>query len=109
MIIDLTTINYHKNNTPRTCLEIKTNSDYISYGNTIEIIQLKNEIKSNGFFVTHFRYAVLTNFRILIYADKETFLKKKKPKNDFNIFEYDFEVEGKAFKIIKNNITVKIY
>ena len=109
MIIDLTTINYQKSITPRTCLEIKTYSDYISYGNTKELIQLKNEIKSNGFFVTHIRYAILTNFRILIYADKETFLKKKKPKNDFNIFEYDFEVEGKAFKIIKNNITVKIY
>ena len=109
MIIDLTTINYKKNISPKTCIEIKTSSEYISYGNTKELIQLKNEIRSNGFFVTHTRYAILTNFRILIYADKETFLKKKKPKNDFNIFEYDFEVDGKAFKIIKNNITVKIY
>ena len=109
MIINLSNTDFERNDTLESNLNVSTHSNHISFSNHKEIIQLKNEIKSKGVLINHLRFAVLTDFRILIYADKNTFLKKKKPKNNFNLFEHDFEVEGKIFKIIRNKITLKNY
>ena len=109
MLLDMTKNNYKRNISARSYLNKNANLDFIYYENNLELIQLKNEIGSKKLMITHNDYAILTNFRILIYKDKTSFLNKEKPKQNYTFQEYNFEIEGKEFRISKNNEIIKIY
>lgn len=62
-------------------------SNTLYYRNTgVEEIQLKNFVKTEGFFYRKERYAVLTNLRLLLFESENKFLKKGEPRViNFNI------------------------
>ena len=109
MLLDMTKNNYKRNISARSYLNKNANLDFIYYENNLELIQLKNEIGSKKLMITHNDYAILTNCRILIYKDKTNFLNKEKPKQNYSFQEYNFEIEGKEFRISKNSEIIKIY
>ena len=103
MLLDMTKNNYKRNISARSYSNKNANLDFIYYENNLELIQLKNEIGSKKLMITHNDYAILTNCRILIYKDKNSFLNKEKPKQNYTFQEYNFEIEGKEFRISKKN------
>lgn len=95
--------------TEKSVLDISVYTNYIVNNCIREHIELKNEVKTKGVIFDKNRYAILTSHRFLVFANREAYLNKKKPRKEFNLTEHDFVVDSDTIQILKEGNVLKEY
>ena len=90
-------------------LDISIYTNYIVNNCIREHIELKNEVKTKGVIFDKNRYAILTSYRFLVFANREAYLNKKKPRKEFKLIEHDFIVDSDSIQILKEGNVLKEY
>ena len=95
--------------TEKSGLDVSVYTNYIVNNCIREHIELKNEVKTKGVIFDKNRYAILTSHRFLVFAHREAYLNKKKPRKEFNLTDHDFVVDSDTIQILKEGNVLKEY